>query len=124
MCYKGRYEYQDLLTSEVSAEDHGKLLSAGHGWDPYYKEYIPREAIYTEQEAKQRAEQELQLFFEKIKIKGLQIIENGVKIEVNGQVCTARGSLLVEEEAVRTQKPVIEIQEENDQHLEEEREQT
>ena len=33
-------------------------------------------------------------------------------------------SLLVEEEAVRTQKPVIEIQEENDQHLEEEREQT
>ena len=61
---------------------------------------------------------------EKIKIKGLQIIENGVKIEVNGQVCTARGSLLVEEEAVRTQKPVIEIQEENDQHLEEEREQT
>ena len=88
------------------------------------KEYIPREAIYTEQEAKQRAEQELQLFFEKIKIKGLQIIENGVKIEVNGQVCTAKGSLLVEEEAVRTQKPVIEIQEENDQHLEEEREQT
>ena len=63
-------------------------------------------------------------FFEKIKIKGLQIIENGVKIEVNGQVCTAKGSLLVEEEAVRTQKPVIEIQEENDQHLEEEREQT
>lgn len=64
------------------------------------------------------------IYFEKIKIKGLQIIENGVKIEVNGQVCTARGSLLVEEEAVRTQKPVIEIQEENDQHLEEEREQT
>ena len=54
----------------------------------------------------------------------VEIIENGVKIEVNGQVCTARGSLLVEEEAVRTQKPVIEIQEENDQHLEEEREQT
>ena len=63
-----------------------------------------RDSIYTEHEAKQRAEQELQLFFEKIKIKGLQIIENGVKIEVNGQVCTAKGSLLVEEEAVRTQK--------------------
>ena len=30
----------------------------------------------------------------------------------------------MEEKAVRTQKPVIEIQEENDQHLEEEREQT
>ena len=30
----------------------------------------------------------------------------------------------MEEEAVRIQKPVIEIQEENDQHLEEEREQT
>ena len=61
---------------------------------------------------------------EKIKIKGLQIIENSVRIEVNGQVCTASGSLLVEEEAVRTQRPVIEIPKENDQHLEEEREQT
>ncbi len=30
----------------------------------------------------------------------------------------------MEEEAVRTQRPVIEIPKENDQHLEEEREQT
>ena len=118
------YEYQDLLTSEVPLRITENFYLPVTVGIRTIKEYIPREAIYTEQEAKQRAEQELQLFFEKIKIKGLQIIENGVKIEVNGQVCTARGSLLVEEEAVRTQKPVIEIQEENDQHLEEEREQT
>ena len=118
------YEYQDLLTSEVPLRITENFYLPVTVGIRTIKEYIPREAIYTEQEAKQRAEHELQLFFEKIKIKGLQIIENGVKIEVNGQVCTARGSLLVEEEAVRTQKPVIEIQEENDQHLEEEREQT
>ena len=89
-----------------------------------YREYQMKNHKIDKKEAKKMAADNLELFLSKLEEKGLQIIENGVKIEVNGQVCTARGSLLVEEEAVRTQKPVIEIQEENDQHLEEEREQT
>lgn len=59
------YEYQDLLTSEVPLRITENFISAGHGWDRTIKEYIPREAVYTEQEAKQRAEQELRSFLKK-----------------------------------------------------------
>lgn len=121
---KVNYEYQDLLTSEVPLKITENFYLPVTVGIRTIKEYVPQEAVYTKEEARQKAEQELQLFFEKIKLKGLQIIENGVKIEANGQVCTASGSLLVEEQAFRTQKPVIELPQENDQQLEEEREQT
>ena len=44
--------------------------------------------------------------------KGLQIIENNVKIEINGSVCTAEGDYVVEESAVQEQAPEITVPEE------------
>lgn len=71
------------------------------------QEYKMEEAVYSNEEAIARAKEELSLFFEKIRIKGLQIIENNVKIEINGDVCTAFGTYVVEEEAVRERAPEI-----------------
>ena len=37
--------------------------------------------------------------------KGLQIIENRVKIEVNGDLCTAAGTWVLEKETAKEQTP-------------------
>ncbi len=69
------------------------------------QEYVPTDAVYTREEAAALAKENWALFFEKLRIKGLQIIENNVKIEVNGDVCTAEGDYVVEESAVQEQTP-------------------
>ncbi len=71
------------------------------------QEYTVEEAVYTKEEAMAKAEGELELSFEKLRIKGIQIIENNVKIEINGDSCTAFGDYLTEKSAVREQAPNI-----------------
>ena len=65
-----------------------------------------------------KAQEELSLFFEKLRIKGLQIIENHVMIEINGKNCTASGTYVTEEESVREEIPEIVLQKQNDQEEE------
>ncbi len=78
------------------------------------QEYGIVDAVYTEEEAAARAEEELALFFEKLSIKGLQIIENNVKIDTNGKLCTASGSYVVDEAAVREETPDMSLPDQND----------
>ena len=69
------------------------------------QEYVPSETTYTKEEAVARAKEEWSLFFEKLRRKGLQIIENNVKIEISGGVCNAEGDYVVEESAVQECTP-------------------
>ncbi len=78
------------------------------------QEYKIQDTVYTEEEAVARAEEELALFFEKLSIKGLQIIENNVKIDTNGEYCTASGSYVVDEEAVQESVPDMSLPEQDD----------
>lgn len=83
------------------------------------QEYTEEEAIYTKEEAVARAKEDWALFFEKLRIKGLQIIENNVKIDISGGECTAEGDYTVEESAVQEQAPVIKTPEQADEPEEE-----
>lgn len=116
------FDQSDTLTSEFPlrlTENFYLPVIFGRNKE---QEYIQQEAVYTPEEASARAKEELNLFFEKLSIKGLQIIENNVKIDINGGVCTAAGNYVVEESAVREQAPeiILPTREEAD----EEREQT
>lgn len=78
------------------------------------QEYETADAVYTKEEASARAKEELSLFFEKLERKGIQIIENNVTIEFNGNTCTAAGDYLLEESAVQEQTPEIIVPEQEE----------
>ena len=105
------YEEQDVLTKETPLKlTENFYLPVSFG-KCTVKEYISEEAVYTETEAEEKAKQELSLFFEKLSRKGLQIIENNVKIESNGVLCRASGTYVTEENAVQEQTPRTEERE-------------
>ena len=83
------------------------------------QEYVPTPSVYTKDEAVTKAKEENSVFFEKLRIKGLQIIENNVKIDISGGVCTASGSYIVEEAAVQEQTPEIIIPDQTEESDEE-----
>jgi len=58
-------------------------------------EYISTTKMYTEEEAAEIAKQNLILFNEKLKEKGVQISENSVRIEMDEKSCTAIGEVIV-----------------------------
>lgn len=105
--HRKKYEYYDDTTSEIPLKITENFYLPVVFGRCVRQEYVPTDAVYTKEEAVSRAKEELSLFFEKLGIKGLQIIENNVKININGDVCTAKGSYLVEEEAVQEQTPQI-----------------
>ena len=87
------------------------------------QEYVSEAAVYSREEAVAKAKEEWAVFFEKLRIKGLQIIENNVKIEINDGVCTAEGDYTIEQSAVQERKPE-ETPPAQTEDSEEEREQT
>lgn len=76
------------------------------------KEYYLMDAIYSEDEANARAKEELKIFFEKLQRKGIQIIENNVRISKNELTCTANGTYVLEKSAVQEKTPEINLPEE------------
>lgn len=117
---KDAYEQSDLLASELPlriTENFYLPVILGKNTE---QEYVPSDAVYTKEEAKARANEEWALFFEKLRIKGLQIIENNVKIDISGETCTAEGDYVVEESAVRESAPEMTQPEETDPEEEEE----
>ncbi len=108
------YEKSDLIASELPlkiTENFYLPVTLGKYTE---QEYIPTDAVYTREEAVALAKEEWKVFLEKLRIKGLQIIENNVKIDINGDVCTAEGGYVVEESAVQEQAPEITIPEQEE----------
>ena len=62
------------------------------------REYEEKSAIYSEEEARQIAEENCQRFFENLMEKGVQIVEKNVRIEMVGGECVAQGTLSLIEE--------------------------
>ena len=63
-----------------------------------YEEYKTYQENYTAEEARLLAETNLNEFQENLMEKGVQIVENNVKIEVNGNLCRASGTIAALEE--------------------------
>lgn len=82
-------------------------------------EYRIQRKTYTEEEARQLAEEKLQEFCKKLKQKGVQILENHVIIVVEGEVCRAAGDLkVIEPIGTRQATKITEVQQEG-QHTDE-----
>ena len=114
----GRFSQEEILTSETQlklTENFYLPVTIGKN---VIREYQKEEAVYTKEEAEVKAQKELSLFFEKLRIKGLQIISNHVMIEVNGKICTASGTYVTEEESVREESPEIVLPEQDGQEEE------
>lgn len=71
------------------------------------KEYVLTDAVYSEEEANTKAKEELRIFFEKLERKGIQIIENNVRISRNELSCTASGTYVLEKSVVQEKAPEI-----------------
>lgn len=63
------------------------------------REYQVAEKTYTKSEAIRKSKDSLQKFLWKIQEKGVQILQNNVKIEAGSKSCTARGDLVLIERA-------------------------
>ena len=63
-----------------------------------YEEYETYMENYTTEEARLLAETDLNEFLENLIEKGVQIVENNVKIEVSGNLCRASGTIAALEE--------------------------
>ncbi|MCC8162174.1 MAG: sporulation protein YqfD [Lachnospiraceae bacterium] len=108
------FEQSDVITADVPlklTENFYLPITIGKNTA---QEYEVQDAVYTEEEAAARAEEELALFFEKLSIKGLQIIENNVKIDTDGEQCTASGTYVIDEEAVQESAPDMSLQTQDD----------
>lgn len=68
------------------------------------QEYVLTPYTDTKEQAIRKAKEELDLFFEKLRIKGLQNLENNVTIDVNGDYCVASGYYIYDEAAVEERK--------------------
>ena len=80
--------------------------------------YEETEKFYTEAEAKQLCERNLQYYFENLKKLGVEIIQNNVTIKWNGNGCTASGTIVVHEKAgkLSQEQQVEETREANEYH--------
>ena len=107
--HRGSYEQSDAITSEWPLKITENFYLPVVFGKITEQEYTPSDAVYTKKEATAHAKEELSLFLEKLRIKGLQIIENNVKIEINSDKCTAYGTYILEESGVKEQAPVMEI---------------
>ncbi len=65
------------------------------------REYEIVEKTYTKEEAKKKAEENFIVFSEKNQEKGVQIFKNDVKIVTGISACTASGSLVLHEQAIK-----------------------
>ena len=101
------YEQSDLIASELPLKITENFYLPVVLGKATRQEYVPMDSVYTKEEAAGLAKEALSLFFEKLRIKGLQIIENNVKIVVGKDACTASGDYVLEESAVQEQTPVM-----------------
>lgn len=104
---KSPWEDYDRVTSlhQIKVTENFKLpVYYGSITDYAYEK---RTFTYSESEARQKAEENLNRLLESLEEKGVQISGNHVKIEIQGKTCTARGTLTVIEK--NEQKTLTEI---------------
>lgn len=107
------YDTYDVVTDEYPlkiGENFYLPLSLGIS---KIQEYQEEQKRYTDQEAAELANRHLEEFYEKLRKKGVQIVENNVKIGIDGDVCRASGKLtLIEKIGTRTPTEIISVPEE------------
>lgn len=75
------------------------------------REYEPKRKTYTKEEAQKKAQKILKEFEQTLTNKGVQILENNVKISISGEKCVAKGNLVLLE-PIGKLKPIPKSQQE------------
>ncbi|NLK27454.1 MAG: sporulation protein YqfD [Clostridiales bacterium] len=68
------------------------------------REYEEEKLMYTEQEAKEIANNKVQRYFDRLKQNGVTILENNIEITIENNSCITQGRIIVEEPAWEYQK--------------------
>lgn len=68
-----------------------------------YKEYVEKPKRYSEDEAVKIENDKIELFLSDLQEKGVQIIQNNVKIEVYEDICKASGKIIAHESLIKEQ---------------------
>lgn len=92
-----KYENYDMVTENYQAHIFENFYLPLYAVSYQYNEYITEKRKYSENEAFALAESNLSRFLKELEEKGIQIIENNVKIESNDKKCKASGNIVVEE---------------------------
>lgn len=109
--YRAPFEREDVVRTSVQLRLTDSFYLPVTVEKTKRREYVPYTRYMTKQEAKEDAAHKLDEYFEKIVQKGVQIIENNVRIEISGGKCLAQGSVRAKVPA-GTEKPISQPQEE------------
>ncbi len=63
----------------------------------YIKEYVPELKTLSDKDAKDKARLKLNIYIDELTKKGVEILENNVKIEIGDKSCTAQGTIVTKE---------------------------
>ena len=102
-----KFSNYDTITDEYDWKLGDTFYLPGAFQRKTYKEYKIVKKRHTKEEAKQVAEKKLEQFNEKLRQKGVQIIENNVMIVTDGKKCKASGSIKVIEKIGTAKASVI-----------------
>lgn len=87
------YQSQLFLTENFAVPVYYGMIST--------ESYVEVPFYYTEEQAKEKSQEQIRLFCEDLSKKGVQIFENNVKISLSDAMCIAKGYLSVQEQATR-----------------------
>lgn len=94
---KINYDYYDI-SEESYMEKLGQTFYLPFSIDVVsYCQYTPVLKQYTKEEAVEKAQKRLDTKLDELREKGVEIMENNVKIEIKDQVCYAAGSIVAKE---------------------------
>ena len=96
---KKQYEKEDTVTQTRNLYlTENFVLPFSYG-TIVQKEYVMEKVTYTEEEARKKAQENIQFYLEKLLDKGVEICQNNIEIQTDGSFCTAKGTLQVIEKA-------------------------
>ena len=92
-----KYDYYDVINEEKNLKINNTYTAPLSFYLTTVKEYKPVACVYTQEEGFEKAEKKLNLYIDDLKKKGVEILENNVKIEVVDDTFVSSGTIVVKE---------------------------
>jgi similar to stage IV sporulation protein len=94
---KVKYEHYDVLETDKQAKLGNSFYLPIWIEKTEYREYEPENKIYTKEQCNKMAKERFYRYCKTLEEKGVQILENNVKIELSKSFCMTKGTLKVQE---------------------------
>jgi similar to stage IV sporulation protein len=90
------FDKYDIIVNDNSLRLNNSFYLPVTGFHKQYVEYTEKKKKYSKNQAIDKAREELVQYIEKLKEKGVSIIENNVKILLDNNKCTSTGKIVVQ----------------------------